>query len=133
MEYRKSVNIKTSRRMITPLNTVFLSLDKPLQDEILFESGIKLYIDPNYDPEWRATVKGKVEGIPKNPTGECSEVCNKIKIGDECAFSYRVISDRCVSKVDDYFMPISPDNPYQKKFTNFQKDILSVTGMPPAF
>ncbi len=119
--------------MIIPLNTVFLSLDKALNDEILLESGVKLYLDPNYDPEWHSTVTGKVAGIPKHPTGECAEVASKIKIGDTIAFSYRVVSDRCQTKVDDFFMPTKPDNPFQEKYINFKKDILAITTMPPVF
>lgn len=119
--------------MIVPLNTVFLSLDKALNDEILLEGGSKLYLDPNYNPEWNATVTGKVAGIPKHPTGECAEVASKIKIGDEIAFTYRVVSDMCQTKVDDYFMPTKADNPQQQKFVNFKKDILTITTMPPVF
>jgi hypothetical protein len=119
--------------LITPLNSVFLSLDKALNDEILLEGGLKLYLDGNFNPEWNATVTGKVAGIPKHPTGLCAEVCSKIKVGDEIAFSYRVVSDRCFNKVNDYFMQTKSGNPYQEKFTNFKKDILTITTMPPAF
>jgi len=122
---------KSNSTLITPLNIVFLSLEKSLQDEIILNGGLKLYLDPTYQVEWNATVTGKVAGIPKHPTGDCKEVCDKIKIGDEIAFSYRIVSDRCFPSASDYFVPLFEPLPDRKEFRNQKGDSIKVVAMPP--
>ncbi len=117
--------------MITPLNTVFLSLEKALQDEIILNNGLKLYKAADYDIEWSSTVTGTVAGIPKHATGLCADVCEKLKIGDEIAFSYRVVSSRNFPKTDDFFSPVIEGTPTRKQYINHKGDNISVVAMPP--
>ena len=119
--------------MITPVNTVLLSLEKTLQDEIVLNGGLKLFLDPDYNIEWNATVTGKVAGLPSKPTGDCSDVVSRLHNGDEVAFTYRVVSDRTFGKAGNYFMPTMSDNPYQKRFIDSENNRLFITAMPPAF
>ena len=116
--------------MIQPINNVLLTLDRALQDEILIEGGLKLYLDPTYQVEWHSTVTGIVAGIPKHPTGLCKDVCEKLRIGDEIAFSYRVVSDRRYPKVEDYFSPMFEPLPERKEFRNSKGDSIKVVAMP---
>jgi co-chaperonin GroES (HSP10) len=66
---------------------VFVSIDKPLTDEIITEGGLKFYLDPRWNKEWNATVNGKVEVLPKNGYKD-------LNIGDDVAFSWKVVNDR---------------------------------------
>jgi len=116
--------------MVNPINTVFLTLDSALQDEILLEGGIKLYQAAEFDVEWNSTVTGIVAGIPKHPTGLCAEVCEKLKVGDEVAFSYRVVSDRGYPKAEDFFSPMFEPQPDRKEYRNSLGDKLKVVAMP---
>ena len=52
-----------------PVNDILLHLDKKFQDEIITESGIKLYIDTRFNSEWHATVVGEVAALPTTPKG----------------------------------------------------------------
>ena len=47
-----------------PINHIFLSLDKPIQDTIKL-GNLELYLDGSYRPEWNATVVGEVYSLPK--------------------------------------------------------------------
>lgn len=109
-----------------PTNKVFLKLDRALQEEIITEGGIKLFLQPEYNVEWNAVVTGIVAGIPIN--------CNKdIKLGDEVAFSYKVISDRTFGKGGDYYMPIGAVSPVKQKYTNSAGNQLIIQQFPAMY
>lgn len=81
-------------------NTVLLSVDKKLIDEITTESGFKLYLSPEYNFEENASVEGTVVSLPKNYIGN-------LAIGDNVVFSYHTISDREFPNTSELFIPIS--------------------------
>lgn len=84
-----------------PLRTnVFLKIDKALVDEIVSESGFKLYLAPEYNFEQNVTVVGEVVSIPKDAAWN-------IKKGDEVAFSYAVISNRDFPNTSDFYVPLA--------------------------
>lgn len=102
---------------------VLLALNKPLQDEIITESGLKLFIDPSYEPEWNATTTGTVKSIPDKYSWM------NIKPEDEVAISYRVVTSRdYYSSSDSYFMPITAESEHYKKWMNHKGEILSIGG-----
>lgn len=84
-------------------NKVLLTVGKKLIDEIVTESGLNLYLSPEYNFEENATVTGTVAAIPSNFKGDLS-------IGDEVAFSYHTISDREFPNTSHYFVPVSEPN-----------------------
>lgn len=106
---------------ITPLGTVFLCVDRVLNDEIITNGGVKLYLDPSWNPEWNASVTGVVAAIPAN--------CHtNIDIGDEVAFSYTVIADRTSTK-KDFFQPTFQPTPFYQRFINGKGDKLTIVAM----
>ena len=107
------------------VDKVLLSMDKPMVDEILLNGGIKLFIDPSFNPEFNVTVEGIVEVKPKKAT--------KINVGDKVCFSYRVVSDTDVKKSSERFMPTVEESPYVKKFIDGNDRKLSVIAMPAVF
>lgn len=107
---------------ITPINSVLLCLDRALNDEIITTGGLKLFLDPTWNPEWNASVTGVVFGVPVN----CPE---NVNIGDEVAFSYTVVSDRTSTKVD-YFQPIFEPTKFYKRYLNQMGQKLTIVAMP---
>jgi hypothetical protein len=112
-----------------PIKNVFCTLDKALNDEIIFDSGVKLYLDPSYNPEWNATVSGKVYALPLNPDKEYLTMMESLSLGDEIAFSYRVVSDVRVSAGQAAFTEITKDSPYYKRFTNAKGEWITFVAM----
>jgi hypothetical protein len=107
---------------MTPLGTVFLKLDRVLNDEIILNGGIKLFLDPKWNPEWNASVTGVVAALPVNHPAN-------VNIGDEVAFSYRVVADRTAIKAD-YFQPLHEPMPYFKRYINGKGYKLTMVAMP---
>lgn len=103
---------------ITPINSVLLCLDRVMNDEIITNGGLKLYLDPSWHPEWSASVTGVVFGIPINSP-------KNIKLSDEVAFSYTVVADRSCTK-PDYFQPIIHPSPIHERYINGKGETLTV-------
>lgn len=101
-----------------PISQVLLRIDKALQDELITDSGLKLYIDPSYRKEWQASVTGFIEALPIKTSPKHSRILSQLKVGDEVCVSYRVVADFAF-KGDGYrFMQTTEDNPYHQEFVN---------------
>jgi len=88
-----------------------LTISKALIEEITTKSGFKLYLSPEYNLEQNVSVTGKVASLPRNYTGNLS-------IGDEVAFSYKVVSDRTFPGTSNYFVPVAGGNTNVKIWEN---------------
>jgi co-chaperonin GroES (HSP10) len=112
-----------------PVNHIFLSLTKPIQDTIKV-GDLELYLDGSYRPEWNATVVGEIYGLPKNPKGDNSKVVSKLKNGDKVLFDYSVVAERKFESDGGSFTEITKDSPYYQKFTNGKGERLLIVAMP---
>lgn len=112
-----------------PVSQVLLSIDKALQDEIVTDSGLKLYIDPSYSKEWNAASVATIVSLPINPTPKDKEILSKLYPGDVVAISYQVIADFEFKGDGGQFMPSTEDNPYVKEFINGKGETVRVYGL----
>ena len=87
---------------------VFLKIDKALVDEIVTESGFKLYLAPEYNFEQNTAVTGKI----------ASSKSKDLPTNTEVAFSYQVISNREFPNTSDFFVPISEGSEHLKIWQN---------------
>lgn len=92
-------------------NKILLRVDRKLIDEIVTDSGFKLYLAPEYNFEDNATVTGVVSALPQNFSGN-------IAVGDSVAFSYHTISDREFPNTANYFVPICEPNGSLRLYQN---------------
>lgn len=78
---------------VCPYNNVIVQLLKKHQDEILFDSGIKLYQDTSFHPEEHVTLHGTVVSVPnkilQRPDYQGYQI--SVKKGDEILFRYDVV------------------------------------------
>jgi len=112
-----------------PINNIFLSLTKPIQDTIKL-GDLELYLDGSYRPEWNATVIGEIYGLPKNPKGDNAKVVTKLKNGDKVLFDYSVVAERKFESDGGSFTEITKNSPYYQKFTNGKGERLLIVAMP---
>jgi hypothetical protein len=99
-----------------------LTIDKALQDEVLLSSGLKLYIDNSYTPEWFATTYGTVACKPQGVTN--------VAVGDEVAISYSVIADRTWPDASASFFPVKEGDPYLAQWKNGRDQWLTRVALP---
>jgi hypothetical protein len=83
------------------------------QEEILLSSGLKLYIDPSYRPQFTATVTGTAQFVP-------AKYQHKIKPSDELLFSFQVVADRSSNQPEEVFYLVDEDKGgyFQKWISN---------------
>jgi len=98
-----------------------------LQEKIILgESGIELYLDATYNPEWNATCIGTVAATPAHPKGEFKEIPQQLKKGDKVFFSYRVVSDRSHTSEKGFYRMTDEHNEYFRRFTNTKGEWVTV-------
>lgn len=114
---------------IRSVNNVLLSLDKALNDEIILNSGLKLFIDPSYRPEFNVTVSGKVNALPENCIGEDAKIVEQLKVGDEVAFNFRVVATRKYVPNKDTFLPIE-ETEIRKTYLDNKKNKIKINALP---
>lgn len=92
-----------------PIYKIFVSIEKRFNDEVVTESGLKLYKDSSFNPEENSTTVGVVEAIPaKHDTKNfLPDFQFNVKEGDRLYFNFNITIDpaNCV-EVDgkEYWM-----------------------------
>lgn len=114
-----------------PINKCLVSIESAFIDEIVTSSGFKLYLDPTYAKEWNACSVGVVKAISDSHSDEFNGLVGKLSVGDEIAFSYRVVGDFTFKGDGEQFIDTMPDSPETfKKYTNGQGFWVIVRALP---
>lgn len=117
-----------------PINKILVQLPEAFQDEISLEGGLKLYIDSSYNKEWNATVTGVVTHLPDSYDDQFKDIMSQIEVGDEVAFSFRVVADFDYHSDSDHFMLVTPEeSPYLRKYTNKKGEWINLRAIPTTF
>lgn len=107
-------------------NYYLVELEKPLQDEIILNSGLKLFFAAEYDFNWNVTVTGKVACLPENKKEQ-----NKfIQINDEICFSYQIVNDKKFAS-DSHIFRVEHDTPYYKQYYNGRGEYIKIMQFAP--
>lgn len=114
----------------TPVNQVLLKVDKALNDEIITDGGLKLYLDPTYKKEQNVAVTATVCDLPKKVSKKEQRFLSKVNIGDEVAMSYQVVADLEFKGDGHRFMPTTEDNPYQQEYANGRGEWVRCYALP---
>lgn len=102
--------------MAKPLTQVLLKVEKALNDEIITDGGLKLFLDSSYSKEWNAAVTATVSELPIKINSKEQKIADQISIGDEVAMSYQVVSDLEFKGDGEQFLQTTEDNPYVQEY-----------------
>lgn len=116
--------------MQIPINQVLLKVDKALNDEIVTDGGLKLYLDPTFSKEWNAAVTATIFEIPAKVSKKDKRFLSQISIGDEVAMSFQVVADLEFKGDGDRFMATTEDNPHQQEYANGKGEWLRCYALP---
>lgn len=123
---------------IAPQNNLFVLIPKMYVDEITTGSGVKLFQDSSFNPEWNVTITGTVVSTPKKLTPYNHDgmpnperwglLVDDIQPGDEAIFKYLVVEDK--DFVDDpaKFYPVEHDKTSGRyyEFCNGMREVVKV-------
>lgn len=113
-----------------PVTQVLLKIDKPLQDSLITDSGLKFYISPDYKKEWQATVTATVVELPIKVNPKDKSILEKLYPGDEICVSYRVVADFDFGSDSHRFIECTEPNDYVKDYRNGKGERVSVYALP---
>jgi len=113
-----------------PLNEVLLQTSKAFNDEIIADSGIKLYLAEGYNKEWNVAVTATVAKLPIKINSKERRIVDNISEGDEVAMSYQVVSDLEYKGDGDRFMRVTEENPYVNEFSNGKGEWIRCYALP---
>lgn len=114
----------------TTVSRVLLKLSKPLQDEIVTDSGLKFYLDPTYNKNWQATVTATIAALPTKVNPKHKAIADNLKVGDEVCISYMVVSDLDFGSDSKNFMPVTEGNDLMREWINGYGEKLRVYALP---
>lgn len=115
---------------IHPVSQVLLRINKAQQDEIITDSGVKLFINPDYNKEWNVAVTAKIAALPIKVSPKHKYILDSLKVGDEVAMSYRVVADFEFKSDGERFMPTTEDNPLMREYVNAKGEWVKVYALP---
>lgn len=101
-----------------PSDNVFVEITKRYDDEIKYQSGVKLYIDPSYNPNFHATSEGIVHSVPVSLGPDNADINPIIRPGDEVLFSYKTVGDITFQDNTDHFRMTTKQEGYFTEWMN---------------
>ena len=84
--------METRKVPIAPAGKVFVKISKRFNDEIVTESGIRLFVDTSWKPEWNTVIHGEVVSIPHKMGRQFENlgIMPQVEVGDKIYFSWMV-------------------------------------------
>lgn len=113
-----------------PISQVLLSVKKALTDELITDSGIKLYFDGSFRKEWSAAVTATIAALPLKVNPKFKHIFDALSVGDEIAMDYRVVADFEFKSDALQFMPTTEDNPHVREYVNAKGEWVKVYALP---
>lgn len=99
--------------MIRSPHSLLLQLTRKYDDEIHFPSGVKLFIDPSFNPNWNVSC-----------TGIAASEGWGVKTGDEVLFSYKVVGDVTHESDPASFYRVTKQEGFYMEWANQNKEKL---------
>lgn len=115
---------------LTPINQVLLAIPKALNDEIVTDSGLKLYLDPSYSKEWHSAVVATIAALPIKYSPKEKNIVDQLKVGDEVVMSYQVVADFDFQDDGLQFMKATDDNTHTEEYVNGKGEWVKIYALP---
>lgn len=101
-----------------PFNKLLVEIKAKYEDEINFASGVKLYVDPSFNPNFHATVSGIVHSVPRSLRYANAGIEKIIRPGDEVLFSYKTVGDISFEDSTELFRMTTKEEGYVTEWMN---------------
>src|SRR6202012_4297319 len=110
--------------LISPFNNILVEITKKYDDELKFASGVKLFIDPSFNPKFHATSEGIVHSVPLALKGSSTGEKMDIRPGDTVIFSYKTVGDVTFADNTHLFRMTSKVEGYATEWMNQERETL---------
>lgn len=110
--------------LISPFNNLLVEITNKYEEQITFKSGVKLYIDTSFNPNFHATSEGIVHSVPMALRGPSAGEKMNIRPGDTVIFSYKMVGDVTFKDNTDLFRMTSVGEGYATEWMNQERETL---------
>lgn len=107
-----------------PADTVFVEIKNRYEEELKFDSGVTLFVDPTYNPNFHATMEGIVHSVPKTLKYDNRNIDAIIRPGDEILFSYKLIGDITHDGGPQLFRMTTKEEGYFTEWMNAEREMI---------
>lgn len=107
-----------------PFDKILVEVTSRYDDEITFASGVKLYVDPTFNPNFHATSVGVVHSVPRSLRNSNKAIEAIIRPGDEVLFSYKTVGDVTYEENTTSFRMTTKDEGYVTEWMNQDRDTI---------
>ena len=119
---------------LKPINKVLVTLPSAFTEEIVTDSGFRLWKDASYSKEWNATVVGKVAAISDYTKPDSQVISDQLDVDMEVVFDYKVVSDFDFASDSNHFHLVTPvESIYLRKYTSKSGMWINVRAFPGTF
>jgi len=108
----------------SPKDKVFVEITNRYEDEIQFQSGVKLYIDPSFNPNFHATSVGVVHSVPASLSEDNAGIEAIVRPGDEVLFSYKTVGDITYEDNTSSFRMTTKGEGYLTEWMNQERETI---------
>jgi hypothetical protein len=109
--------------LISPFNNLLVEITNKYDDVLHLKSGVKLFVDTSFNPNFHATSEGIVHSVPMALRGHLGEKMN-IRPGDTVIFSYKTVGDVTFKDNTDLFRMTSIGEGYATEWMNQERETL---------
>lgn len=101
----------------SPSDCILVELKARYDDTIHFKSGVKLYVDPSFNPNFHATSEGIVHSVPVIMR-QNRDIDPIVRVGDTVLFSYKTVGDTSFKGNTHLFRMITKQEGYITEWRN---------------
>jgi len=107
-----------------PFDKVFVEIKARYEDEIRFASGVTLYVDPSFNPNFHATVEGVVHSVPIGLRNANAGIKPIVRPGDEVLFGYKTVGDVTYGDNTHLYRMITKEEGYITEWQNQDREYI---------
>lgn len=116
--------------MLRPVSQVVLTIKSAFQEELITDSGLRLFLDSSYRKEWNCAVTATIAALPVKYPDKYKKIIEQLKVGDECAISYSIVADFHFANDGHRFMPYTEGDERVREFVNAKGEWVRVYALP---
>lgn len=101
----------------SPTDCILVEVTSKYDDELHFQSGVKLFIDPSFNPNFHATIEGIVHSVPRVMRSN-KDIDQIVRPGDTVLFSYKTVGDTSFRGNTDLFRMTTKSEGFMTEWRN---------------
>lgn len=109
---------------------MLLHIKKAFQEELITDSGLKLFLDPSYQKEQFVSVVATIVALPSKVHPKDEKILSQLKVGDEIAVSYQIVYDLSFKSDKLNFMPVSEGSEMMQSYVNGKGEWVKIVALP---